>query len=191
MTGALRPLRPHQERALESLRASLTCGHRRPMLQAPTRFGKTLTAAHIIQRALDKGKRVAFIVPALSLIDQTVAALEAEGMSRQDDARGEEIIPGWLRRPIRQGGSRIRRPAQYPQFDRQLLPPRAKELESFLHVEGIMDRARAAPGNSTTAPQLVELGLAHEGARCTAPCVAPVRWADTSASAWSSTSLNC
>ena len=50
------------------------------MLQAPTGFGKTLTAAHIIQRALDKGKRVAFIVPALSLIDQTVAALEAEGI---------------------------------------------------------------------------------------------------------------
>ena len=50
------------------------------MLQAPTGFGKTLTAAHIIQRALDKGKRVAFVVPALSLIDQTVAAFEAEGI---------------------------------------------------------------------------------------------------------------
>ena len=77
---ALRPLRPHQERALESLRASLASGHRRPMLQAPTGFGKTLTAAHIIQCALDKGKRVAFTVPALSLIDQTVAAFEAEGI---------------------------------------------------------------------------------------------------------------
>ena len=77
---SLRPLRPHQERALESLRASLASGHRRPMLQAPTGFGKTLTAAHIIQRALDKGKRVAFVVPALSLIDQTVAAFEADGI---------------------------------------------------------------------------------------------------------------
>jgi DNA repair protein RadD len=77
---SLRPLRPHQDRALGSLRASLACGHRRPMLQAPTGFGKTLTAAHIIQRALDKGKRVAFIVPAISLIDQTVAAFEAEGI---------------------------------------------------------------------------------------------------------------
>ena len=77
---ALRPLRTHQERALESLRASLASGHRRPMLQAPTGAGKTLTAAHIIQRALDKGKRVAFTVPALSLIDQTVAAFEAEGI---------------------------------------------------------------------------------------------------------------
>jgi DNA repair protein RadD len=81
MTVALRPLRPHQERALDSLRASLSGGHRRPMLQAPTGFGKTLTAAHIIRRALDKGRRVAFTVPAISLIDQTVAAFEAEGIS--------------------------------------------------------------------------------------------------------------
>jgi superfamily II DNA or RNA helicase len=50
------------------------------MLQAPTGFGKTLTAAHIIQRALDKGKRVAFTVPSLSLVDQTVAAFEAENI---------------------------------------------------------------------------------------------------------------
>jgi DNA repair protein RadD len=76
----LRPLRPHQQRALDDLRVSVATGHRRPMLQAPTGFGKTLTAAHIIQCALDKGKRVAFTVPAISLIDQTVAAFEAEGI---------------------------------------------------------------------------------------------------------------
>ena len=77
---ALRPLHPHQDTALEALRRSLGSGRRRPMLQAPTGFGKTLTAAHIIKRALDRGKRVAFTVPALSLIDQTVAAFEAEGL---------------------------------------------------------------------------------------------------------------
>jgi superfamily II DNA or RNA helicase len=60
--GALRPLRPHQERAPEALRRSLASGHRRPLLQAPTGFGKTLTAEHIIQRALDKGNRVIFTV---------------------------------------------------------------------------------------------------------------------------------
>ena len=78
--GALRPLRPHQERSLEALRHSLASGHRRPMLQAPTGFGKTLTAAHIIQRALNKANRCIFTVPALSLIDQTVDAFEAEGI---------------------------------------------------------------------------------------------------------------
>jgi DNA repair protein RadD len=80
LSAALRPLRPHQERALDALRASLAAGKRRPMLQAPTGFGKTLMSAHIIKRTLDKGKRVAFVVPALSLIDQTVVAFEAEGI---------------------------------------------------------------------------------------------------------------
>jgi DNA repair protein RadD len=78
--GALRPLRPHQTRALEELRLALKDGKRRPMLMAPTGAGKTLLASHIFQRALDKGKRVAFVVPALSLIDQTVAAFEGEGL---------------------------------------------------------------------------------------------------------------
>ena len=77
---SLRPLRPHQEHALEALRASLAAGNRRPMLQGPTGFGKTLLAAHIIRRALDKGNRVAFTVPAVSLIEQTVAAFEREGI---------------------------------------------------------------------------------------------------------------
>jgi DNA repair protein RadD len=78
--GALRALRPHQETALEALRQSLATGHRRPLLQLPTGAGKTVVAANIIRRALAKGKRVAFVVPALSLIDQTVAAFEAEGI---------------------------------------------------------------------------------------------------------------
>jgi superfamily II DNA or RNA helicase len=50
------------------------------MLQAPTAFGKTLLAAHIVRGALGKGKRVAFVVPKLTLIDQTVAAFEREGI---------------------------------------------------------------------------------------------------------------
>jgi superfamily II DNA or RNA helicase len=76
----LRPLRPHQARALEELRASLASGKRRPMLQAPTGFGKTLVASHIIRRALDKKKRVAFVVPSINLIEQTIKAFDAEGI---------------------------------------------------------------------------------------------------------------
>jgi DNA repair protein RadD len=75
-----RQLRRHQARALERLRASLAAGKRRPMLMMPTGAGKTLTAAHIIQGARAKGNAVIFTVPALSLIDQTVAAFEAEGI---------------------------------------------------------------------------------------------------------------
>jgi hypothetical protein len=39
---SLRPLRPHQERAIAELRRSLASGHKRPMLQAPTGFARRL-----------------------------------------------------------------------------------------------------------------------------------------------------
>lgn len=90
--GVLRPLRPHQERALEALRNSLRAGHKRPLIQAPTGFGKTLTAAHVIRRALDKGNRVIFTVPALSLIEQTVDAFRKEGIYSVGVLQGDHIL---------------------------------------------------------------------------------------------------
>jgi superfamily II DNA or RNA helicase len=79
--GALRPLRRYQQHALEKLRRSIASGRRRPMIQSPTGSGKTELAAHIIDGARAKGNRVIFTVPSLSLIDQTVAAFEAEGIN--------------------------------------------------------------------------------------------------------------
>ncbi|MGA0595419.1 DEAD/DEAH box helicase [Enterovirga sp. CN4-39] len=70
----------HQFEAVERLRQALLAGKRRPMLQAPTGFGKTLLGAMIVEGALSRGKRVIFTVPAVSLIDQTVEAFEAEGI---------------------------------------------------------------------------------------------------------------
>lgn len=75
-----KPLRDHQVRALEMLRRSLTAGNRRVVVQLPTGAGKTRLAAEIVSGALAKGNRVAFTVPAISLIDQTVAAFESEGI---------------------------------------------------------------------------------------------------------------
>ncbi|WP_323012915.1 DEAD/DEAH box helicase [Devosia sp.] len=77
----MRPLREHQSEAIRLLRLSLAKGNKRPMLQAPTGFGKTLLGAAITQMALDKGNRVCFTVPAVSLIDQTVEAFRAEGIT--------------------------------------------------------------------------------------------------------------
>src|SRR5690606_30050697 len=45
-------------------------------------------------------------------------------------------------------------------FDLVLGPQKSKELEAFLRTENIMDRMRGALGNSSTARQLVEAGLA-------------------------------
>lgn len=68
---ALRELRPYQIEAIDRLRASLASGKKRPVLQLPTGGGKTVVAGEIIRLAREKGRRVAFCVPALSLIDQT------------------------------------------------------------------------------------------------------------------------
>jgi DNA repair protein RadD len=90
--NALRPLRPRQAHAIPELRRSLAAGRKRPMLQAPTGFGKTLLAAHIVAGALGKGKRVAFCVPRLTLIDQTVAAFDAEGIKAVGVMQGDHCL---------------------------------------------------------------------------------------------------
>ena len=73
-------LRPHQVRSIDLIRQSLGLGNLRVVLQGPVGFGKTLVAARIIEGALAKGNRVIFTAPAVSLIDQTVAAFRAEGI---------------------------------------------------------------------------------------------------------------
>ena len=73
-------LRPHQVKAISLVRQSLGKGFKRIVCQAATGFGKTLTASKIIEGALEKGNRVIFTAPAISLIDQTVKAFEAEGI---------------------------------------------------------------------------------------------------------------
>lgn len=76
----MRDLRPHQVEIINQLRRSLSSGHRRPMIQAPTGAGKTVVAGAIVKGAMSKGKRVLFVVPAVSLIDQTVRSFFAEGI---------------------------------------------------------------------------------------------------------------
>ena len=74
-------LRPHQVRAIALIRQSFGKGLKRVVCQMPTGAGKTLTATKIIEMSLAKGHRVIFTAPAISLIDQTVEAFEAEGIT--------------------------------------------------------------------------------------------------------------
>lgn len=92
-----RELRPHQTRAIEMLRQSLGSGKRRPVLQAPTGFGKTLLAAAVIEGALAKQKRVIFTVPALSLVDQAVKAFWDEGIRDVGVIQGSHVMTDWSR----------------------------------------------------------------------------------------------
>lgn len=73
-------LRDYQVGAIDQLREALKQGAKRPVIQAPTGAGKTILAAEIIRMAREKGKRVIFTVPAISLIDQTVERFRGVGI---------------------------------------------------------------------------------------------------------------
>lgn len=73
-------LRPHQITAVEMLRASLRAGKKRPVLAAPCSFGKTITAAYILQSAVAKGKRAVIICDRIKLIEQTLEAYDGMGL---------------------------------------------------------------------------------------------------------------
>ena len=73
-------IRPHQQKALDLLRQSIGRGNRRVVLQLPTGAGKTYVASQIVAGARSRGKAVCFTVPLISLVDQTIAAFEAEGI---------------------------------------------------------------------------------------------------------------
>jgi superfamily II DNA or RNA helicase len=88
-------LRPHQENAVALLRSSLAGGKRRPLVQAPTGFGKTRVAAAIVERALAKGKRVLFTVPALSLVNQTVREFAKLGIVDIGVIQGVHELTDW------------------------------------------------------------------------------------------------
>lgn len=88
-------LRPHQENAITMLRGSIIAGKRRPMLQLPTGAGKTVIAATITRNARAKGKRVLFIVDAISLIDQTVQAFWSEGLDEIGVIQGNHPMQDW------------------------------------------------------------------------------------------------
>lgn len=76
----MRQLRDYQSKAIDLVWTAMANGRRRPMLMMATGAGKTKTAAEIISRALAKGRRVVFTVPAIELIDQTVQAFGREGI---------------------------------------------------------------------------------------------------------------
>ena len=81
----------HQVAAFEALRASIAAGHRRPLMQGPTGFGKTVLAAMIVESALAKGRKVLFVVPAVSLVEQTVRAFARENITAVGIIQGSTV----------------------------------------------------------------------------------------------------
>lgn len=73
-------LRPHQELAISMIRNSFRMNNKSVVCQMPTGAGKTFVASNMINMAKEKGHKVIFTAPAVTLIDQTVLAFEEEGI---------------------------------------------------------------------------------------------------------------
>jgi DNA repair protein RadD len=86
-----KPLRPYQEACIGRLREGVKAGLRRQVLKLPTGGGKTRIAAELISRALSRGEQVIFVVPRISLIEQTVGAFAREGIDHIGVIQGQNF----------------------------------------------------------------------------------------------------
>jgi superfamily II DNA or RNA helicase len=73
------PLRQYQYENVVEILGRIWRGERRIVDKLPTRAGKTRIAIEIAKRFLIEGKRVVFVTPRKSLIEQTRRAFEREG----------------------------------------------------------------------------------------------------------------
>jgi DNA repair protein RadD len=72
--------RAYQDDLIERTSAALREGYRAPLIQLPTGGGKTHIAIKVIKRALARGKRVLFQAHTRTLVKQTLAKFEANGL---------------------------------------------------------------------------------------------------------------
>jgi superfamily II DNA or RNA helicase len=91
----MKTLREDQNAALNALREAVLAGHRRICMQASTGFGKTVLAAALVNSALQRGKRVLFTVPAIDLIDQTMAMFASQGITEVGVIQAENPLYDW------------------------------------------------------------------------------------------------
>ncbi len=92
----MKQLRHDQLSALAEVEEAIESGLRRILMLAPTGYGKTLTATALIKKYLEEGKRVAFVVPALSLIAQSVEVFHKEGIDHIGVMQGENLLTDWF-----------------------------------------------------------------------------------------------
>jgi len=79
--GAELPLRDYQFSALADLHDRFCHGERRILIVAPTGSGKTVLAAHMLARALSRGRRCLFLAHRRELLEQAGTTLARLGVS--------------------------------------------------------------------------------------------------------------
>ncbi len=90
-------LREYQAETLQNIRDTVGQGVRRLVVQAPTGAGKTLLAAAIVEGAQRKGNRLVFVVPAISLIDQTVEMFYGQGIKDIGVIQADHELTDWAK----------------------------------------------------------------------------------------------
>lgn len=76
----IRSLRFDQLEILNEVTEAIDSGLRRLVVQAPTGYGKTIVASELLRSYLDQDKRVLFVVPAISLVNQSVEVFQSQGL---------------------------------------------------------------------------------------------------------------
>ena len=76
----LRPFRWYQEPAIPMFRQAVKDGHKKIVGQAPCGYGKTVIAAHLAVSSMQKGNKVLFACPRISLVDQTLESFDDQGI---------------------------------------------------------------------------------------------------------------
>ena len=83
-------LRAHQKQVIVQTRQAIIEGSKRPLMVAPCSFGKTIVAAEISHLAIEKGKKVLFLVHRRLLAIQTKEKFDAYGLHSSIIMAGEE-----------------------------------------------------------------------------------------------------
>lgn len=148
-------LREHLDRLVPSYsaarRGAATAFDAEDALEAGEKFVSSSMSNHDARRALAK-----MSAPERKLFADGFASSLIEQINRTGDRRNV-INKIWGTRSARE------------RIEIALGKDKSRELEAFVNVESVMDRLRTAvSGNSTTARQLVELGLAGAGGAYTA-----------------------
>ena len=112
----MKQLRPQQISALNNTRASFGSPHTRVVLQGATGFGKTVIAANVIRGALAKGKRTAFVVDSISLIDQTVERFFEDGITEVGVIQADHPMTDWSK-PVQIASVQTLRRRKFPDVD--------------------------------------------------------------------------
>jgi DNA repair protein RadD len=119
----------HQLLGLAKLRASAKAGRRRIVLGAPCGSGKTEVGVEVVKGARAKGNSVAFCVPMLNLIDQTVKRFVKRGI----DAEEMGVIQA--RHPLTKEGAPIQVCSVQTLDRREILPDVQVALIDEAHIQ--------------------------------------------------------